>query len=178
MAARRVRPVRPPLMPLSTMQEFEALDDTHAEVLQHLRQLEALMQRLDTIGADDSARDTARVVRDFFDRTARHHHAEEERVVFPPLLATGNAELVQHVQRLQQDHGWLEEDWHELQPQLEAIADGMGFIDPDLIREAVTVFGALYLEHIALEESLVYPEAKRLAEARAAAERERGNGGG
>lgn len=129
MVARRVRPARPPLMPLSTLHEFESLDHTHAEVLQHLRQLEALLNRLDTIGADASARDTARVVRDFFDRTARRHHEEEERVVFPPLLASGNSELVQHVQRLQQDHGWLEEDWHELQPQLDAIADGIGEIE-------------------------------------------------
>ncbi|MDH4061971.1 MAG: hemerythrin domain-containing protein [Aquincola sp.] len=163
-------------MPLPLAHEFDALDQTHADVLQHLRQLEALINRLESIGADDSARDTARVIRDFFDRNARHHHAEEERVVFPPLLASGNAELVQHVQRLQQDHGWLEEDWHELQPQLDAIANGMGTIEPELIREAVTVFGALYLEHIALEESLIYPEAKRRMEAQAAGERGRSNG--
>jgi len=178
MAARRVRPARPPLMPLAAMHEFEALDHTHAEVLQHLRQLEALLNRLDTIGADASARDTARVVRDFFDRHARSHHEEEERVVFPALLASGDAELVQHVRRLQQDHGWLEEDWHELQPQLDSIADGIGEIELELIREAVTVFGALYLEHIALEESLIYPEAKRRAKAQAAGGRERSNGGG
>ena len=176
MAPRRVRAARPSILPLSRLQEFEALDETHAAVLQHLRQLEALMKRLDSNGADESARDTARVVRDFFDRTARHHHAEEERVVFPPLLAGGKADIVQHVRRLQQDHGWLEEDWNELQPQLDAIADGVGFIDPDLIREAVSVFGALYLEHIALEESLIYPEAKRLAEAQAQGERERNEG--
>jgi hemerythrin-like domain-containing protein len=176
MAARRVRPARPPILPLSTLQEFEALDETHAAVLQHLRQLEALMKRLDATGADESARDTARVIKDFFDRTARHHHAEEERVVFPPLLAGGNAEIVQHVRRLQQDHGWLEEDWLELQPHLDSIANGVGFVDPDLIREAVAVFGALYLEHIALEESLIYPEAKRLANVQAQGEQERANG--
>lgn len=176
MAARRARPARPSILPLSTLQEFEALDETHAAVLQHLKQLEALMKRLDANGADESARDTARVIRDFFDRTARHHHAEEERVVFPPLLAAGNADIAQHVRRLQQDHGWLEEDWHELQPHLDAIADGVGYVDPDLIREAVTVFGALYLEHIALEESLVYPAARRLAEAQALGERERASG--
>jgi len=174
MVKRRVRPARPPLMPLAAMHEFEVLDRTHAELLQHLRQLEALLKRLDASGVDAGVRETAAAVRDFFDGTARRHHADEERFVFPPLLASGDANLVQHVQRLQQDHGWLEEDWNELQPQLDAIACGVGTVDPDLILEAVTVFSSLYLEHIALEESLIYPEAKRRAEAQAAGERARG----
>ena len=42
----------------------------------------------------------------------------EEQLVFPSLLADGDSEIVAHVQRLQQDHGWLEEDWLEIGPQL------------------------------------------------------------
>jgi len=174
MVKHRVRPARPSPMPLAAMLEFEALDRTHAEVLQHLRQLEAMLKRLDASGADAGVRETAGAVRDFFDGTARRHHADEERVVFPPLLSSGDANLVQHVQRLQQDHGWLEEDWSQLQPQLDAIACGVGTVDPDLMLEAVTVFATLYLDHIALEESLIYPEAKRRVEAQAAGERARG----
>jgi hypothetical protein len=68
---------------------------------------------------------------------------------------------VQHVQRLQQGHGWLEEDWIELQPQLRAVAEGYDWYDPDCLRAAAPVFTELYLEHIALEENSVYPESRR-----------------
>ena len=64
--------------------------------------------------------------------------------------------------RLQQDHGWLEEDWLELEPMLQAVAQGYSWYDLDMLRQATTVFTELYLDHIDLEESLIYPEAKRL----------------
>jgi hemerythrin-like domain-containing protein len=148
-------------MPLASLHEFEALDRTHAEVVRCLRELDALMARVDYAGADDEGRAVARRVCDFFNGSARQHHADEERFVFPSLLSSGDTELVGHVERLQQDHGWLEEDWLELEPMLDALADGVGAIDPDVLRHVVGVFGSLYLEHIALEESRVYPEAKR-----------------
>ena len=68
---------------------------------------------------------------------------------------------MQQVQRLQQDHGWLEEDWRELSPQIEASAQGYNWYDLAMLRLALPVFTALYKEHIALEEALVYPEARR-----------------
>ena len=81
--------------------------------------------------------------------------------MFPSLLDSGNAALVQHVRRLQQDHGWLEEDWLELQPQLRAVVEGYNWYDPDFLRAAVPVFAELYRDHIALEENVVYPESRR-----------------
>ncbi|HET9820382.1 MAG TPA: hemerythrin domain-containing protein [Burkholderiaceae bacterium] len=168
MCAARTRPARPATMPLASLHEFEALDHTHAEVVRYLRQLDALMARIDYAGADADGRELARNVCNFFNDSARRHHADEERVVFPQLLSSGDADLVADVLRLQQDHGWLEEDWLELEPMLDALADGVGSIDPDVLRHVVGVFGSLYLEHIALEESRVYPEAKRRAVALAA----------
>ena len=75
--------------------------------------------------------------------------------------------------RLQQDHGWLEEDWLELEPQLEAVANGYSWYDIDTLRAALPIFEQLYRDHIALEESLIYPEARRrqAVEDRAVAER-------
>jgi hemerythrin-like domain-containing protein len=81
--------------------------------------------------------------------------------VFPSLLASADAEMVQHVHRLQQDHGWLEEDWLELQPQLRAVVEGYNWYDLDFLRAAVPVFTDLYRDHIALEENIVYPESRR-----------------
>jgi hemerythrin-like domain-containing protein len=96
---------------------------------------------------------------------SREHHAEEERLVFPVLLNSGDAELVHHVKRLQQDHGWLEEDWLELAPQIEAIEQGYNWYDLTMLRHALPVLKALYDEHIVLEETVVYPAAKRYQQA-------------
>jgi len=144
---------------------FDALDECHREVMQHLQLLDRLVHHLDQKGVDTEARHLATAVVRFFTETARVHHADEERSVFPQLLAGSDLELIAHVQRLQQDHGWLEEDWNELALQLSAVADGYSWYDIDALRGGVEIFTALYHDHIALEESLVYPEAKRAVHA-------------
>jgi hemerythrin-like domain-containing protein len=155
------RPSRPSLFAPITLHEFEALDRTHADVVLTLKQLERLVEHIDRAGIDAQARAWAGAVCEFFDGTARTHHEEEERVVFPPLLSSQDQELVQHVQRLQQDHGWLEEDWRELRPTLSTIAEGYAWHDPVSLRQMCEVFCSLYMEHIALEESLIYPASKQ-----------------
>jgi hemerythrin-like domain-containing protein len=155
------RPARPAIIAPCTIHEFEALDRTHSDVVVALRRLEKLVDRLEQLGeVDEVARSTASDLCEFFNSTARLHHEDEERVVFPPLLAGSDAELVQHVQRLQQDHGWLEQDWLEMEPTLRTIAEGFAWHEPALLREMAGVFCALYIEHIALEESIVYPASK------------------
>lgn len=153
------RPVRPPAPPLPP---FEALDRTHYRVMEVLKQFDRLLEHLDENGADKVARASAAEICDFFAGHARQHHADEERFIFPQLLASGDAGLKEQVLRLQQDHGWLEEDWLELSPQIEAIAAGYNWYDLVMLRHALPVFTALYQEHIALEESLIYPAAKAL----------------
>jgi hemerythrin-like domain-containing protein len=178
MSAPRARAPRPPRTPIDVPPLFEALDETHRQVVQRLRDLEQLMQRLDGGDADDDARRLAAGIVAFFSEVAQPHHDAEERYVFPALIASGDDELVQHVQRLQQDHGWLEEDWIELSPALRDISEGHGAFDLDNVRHMATVFGTLYLEHLALEESLIYPEAKRRLDAGRKAEvRRLGEGG-
>ena len=140
---------------------IDALDNCHREVISHLQVLDRLVHHLDSKGVDDEARRLARSVCRFFSETARHHHADEEATVFPALLNGTDVELIQHVRRLQQDHGWLEEDWNELSLQLSAVADGYSWYDIVALRGGVEVFTALYHDHIALEESLIYPEARR-----------------
>lgn len=159
---RDTRPVRSPAPPLPG---FESLDRAHRDVLKVLEDFERLLAHVDENGPDTLARESARHIQAFFGGPARQHHAEEEARVFPGLLASGDAELVQHVQRLQQDHGWLEEDWIELSTQIEAIANGYNWYDLNTLRHALPVFTDLYREHIALEETVVYPAAKRVAAA-------------
>lgn len=157
-ATRAARPQRPAVPPLPPM---DALDQTHREMMGVLKDLKALIGHLDEHGVDKAARDEARKICAFFAGTARNHHADEETLVFPALVRTDDANLIQHVLRLQQDHGWLEEDWLELAPQLQAVAEGYSWYELDTLRAGVEVFIALYHDHIALEESLIYPVARR-----------------
>jgi hemerythrin-like domain-containing protein len=141
------------------MPAIEKLDRTHRQIMENLKRLEEMLEHLADDGADDRARQIAAKVSAFFSSTARQHHVDEERVIFPALLGCGDEELVQHVRRLQQDHGWLETDWTDLSPQLQAVAEGYGGVDIGALRYGIEVFTALYHDHIALEESLVYPAA-------------------
>jgi hemerythrin-like domain-containing protein len=139
---------------------FDALDECHRQILIHLAKLKALAQRLTESGIDDQVRADALAVEAFFSGTSRQHHAEEEVNVFPALLASGNAELVSAVRSLQQDHGWIEENWVELGPRLKAVASGNGWVDETELMNYIEVFLELCNGHIALEETLIYPESK------------------
>ncbi len=140
--------------------DFNALDECHRETLTHLHELQELATQIEAGVLGPKAPTRAGAIDRFFSGTSRAHHAEEEKTVFPPLLASGDEELVHAVQTLQQDHGWIERDWDALGPQLRAIAKGESWPDPAEFRHGVDVFVALYQEHIALEETLIYPEAK------------------
>jgi hemerythrin-like domain-containing protein len=144
---------------------FVALDACHQQMQMHLAELAALVRQMETSGVDARAQRQAGAIEAFFSGAARQHHAVEYKNVFPPLLISGNAELVAAVHALHQDHGWIEENWIELGPQLRAIALGNNWFDIADFKHGAEVFLALCQEHIALEESLVYPEAKaRLAQ--------------
>src|SRR5436189_4241137 len=117
-----------------------------------LARMHLLIEKLEAPGTDDGVPGLAEGICRFFDETARPHHAAEEEFVFPEPLGSGDPELVQHVKRLQQDHGWLEENWFELSPHLRAVANGQSWYDIDVLRSAVPTFTELYREHIALEE--------------------------
>jgi hemerythrin-like domain-containing protein len=151
----RGRPVEP----------FDVLDACHRQLVTALQQLGELVDYLQDQGVDGKAQKMARDIFQFFMNTARQHHLDEERHIFPSLLNSGEEDLVRKTLRLQQDHGWIEEDWLELAPQIESIAAGYNWYNIEQLALAVPVFQALYQDHMALEESLIYPEAKaRIAE--------------
>lgn len=156
------RPTRPVRARTPVPAGFQALDLAHHAALEMLAHFDALVRRLADKGLDDEARHQAAEVLSYFDGPGRDHHAQEERLVFPALLASGDAALVQHVHRLAQDHGWIEEDWRELAPQVQAIASGYDWYDLAMLQAALPVFSELCSEHIALEECVVYPAARNL----------------
>jgi hemerythrin-like domain-containing protein len=139
---------------------FEVLDACHRETVLKLDELAALVASLDDTTPGPEARATAASIVAFFSTTARHHHEDEEAHIFPGLLASGDEDVVQAVRRLRQDHGWLQEDWHELQPQLDALASGQSWVDIDILREGTEIFVGLSRDHVALEESFIYPQSR------------------
>lgn len=140
---------------------FDTLDACHHEMLQRVGELELLVEQLEQHGIDPQARTSALAIVRFFATTAREHHEDEERHVFPPLVQSGDPEVVQAVLRLQQDHSWLEEDWLELSPHVQSVAAGYNGYDIDVLREGCTIFAALVRDHIALEEAYIYPQARK-----------------
>ena len=143
---------------------FEFLDSTHQDIQAQVRQLHALVDAIEADGLSQANRAQARRVLDYFSREARQHHLDEEKHIFPPLLASQDPAIVQATEHLIQDHGWLEENWIQIAPSLEAATNGNLWFDTAELRHALEVFEALYLDHILLEESIAYPEArKRLA---------------
>lgn len=140
---------------------FEFLDITHREIQSQIKLLHALLDAIESDGLNPTNRDQARRVLDYFNGEARQHHLDEEKHIFPALLASQNAEIVQAAEHLIQDHGWLEENWIQIAPSLEAATGGNLWFDPMELRHAMEVFEALYLDHIVLEESIAYPEAKK-----------------
>lgn len=150
---------RPAAAPVS-LDGFEVLDACHRQTLVTLDLLAALVTRLATVGPDAQARTMAAEIIRFFSTTARAHHEDEERHVFPKLVTSADPEIVQAVLRLQQDHDWLEEDWMELSPHVDAVACGQSWYDVDVLREGVEIFTALSHDHMALEESCIYPQAR------------------
>jgi hemerythrin-like domain-containing protein len=154
---------RPPSdtgQPMPTLQGFDVLDVCHRHTLVALGKLAALVTALRGGGVDADARTLAREVRAHFEGDARLHHEDEERHVFPALLERGDAGIAQTVQRLRQDHRWLEQNWRVIGPRLDAIADGQSWVDVDVLHEAVQVFTALSHDHIALEEAHIYPQVR------------------
>mgnify|MGYP005806079271 CR=1 FL=1 len=141
---------------------FEALDECHQQILAQLEALTELARRIETHGFDNAAQERARAIETFFSGTSREHHRLEEKNVFPPLLALGDPALTATVESLQQDHGWIEENWIELAPQLSAIGSGNNWPDPAEFLHGVQVFVDLCKGHIALEETVVYPQSREL----------------
>lgn len=159
------QPTHQPTSPDGVIQSdagaFEALDACHRQISAQLVQLQRLADLLASEGVTQETRGMAKSIHDFFSSTARNHHLDEEGHVFPVLLQSRDDSLRHAVLTLQQDHGWLEENWLELAPQLDAVAKGYSWYDLDALRPSIEVFAALYRDHVALEESLIYPEAKQ-----------------
>ena len=148
---------------VATNRDFKGLDAYHREIVEHLDRLDALVAHLVEHGVDPRSQADARRIEAFFSETCQQHQQDEEAKVFPALMNSDDESLVATVRMLQQDHGWIEEDWLAIAPRLRTIAAGYSWYDPDELRHAVGVFLDLCREHVQLEESIIFPEARAMA---------------
>jgi hemerythrin-like domain-containing protein len=140
---------------------FDFLDECHHAMGQKLKVLDTLAAAVVDAGElNPEQRGLARELVVWFNTEARQHHLDEEKHIFPNLLNSGNDNVIQITHRLIQDHGWLEADWLQIEPSLAAAAEGSSWFDPATLSDAVDIFHQLYIDHIVLEESVAYPQAR------------------
>jgi hemerythrin-like domain-containing protein len=146
-------------------QPFEMLEACHERVHRMLALLARLRGHLREHGADVQAQQAARDVMRYFDQAAPQHHLDEELHVFPPLLAQGEARVVQVVQRLRQDHVQMESRWQAAREVLAAVAEArvQRLSEDDEAR--LDAFAGLYDDHIRAEEEIAYPAAQAVLDA-------------
>ena len=140
---------------------FDFLDRSHQQLQRQLAALKRLVGRVAEDSLDAQGREELRCAIAWFNTEARQHHLDEEKHVFPALLDSGDEHVVQTTRRLRQDHGWIEENWLELEPSLEAAAGGYSWFDRNVLAQGLGMFEQLCLDHLVLEESLAYPEARK-----------------
>ena len=143
----------------ATDADFARLDDYHRQVRAHLDRLASLATRVENAPLSDEDSAEACAIEAFFSGSMREHHLIEETCVFPDLLGSGDEELVTLVRTLMQDHGWIEQNWLEIAPQLRAVAQGHHWIDPAEFSHGAEVFLELSYGHAALEDTVIHPQA-------------------
>lgn len=145
------------------------LEACHERVERMLRLIQRLQQHLQDQGCDDSARQAALDVMRYFDIAAPRHHEDEERHVFPPLMAGPDAEVKALVLRLIQDHRQMELAWVGARAVLQWVA-GHGSRPGDGPWPGLSLwhevklgdFARLYRQHLDDEDQMAYPAARAL----------------
>lgn len=146
---------------------FEMLGACHERVQRMLRLLARLTAHVASQGSDTAARQAARDVMRYFDQAAPLHHQDEELHVFPALRAQGDAALQALVERLQQEHRQMAQQWAQLRTGLQRLADQADTQPADpawrlpaphlALQEA---FSQLYQAHLLAEDGQAYPAAQ------------------
>lgn len=128
----------------------------HVGILSHLKAFGGLPALLEPAAR---ARKIAEETLGFFEDVVLEHHAEEERELFPAVLASAvKGEEVERVQfivdRLTREHRQVESTWKKLKPHVKKIAKGES---ADLDTSAVEALVRDYGAHAAFEEAEFLP---------------------
>lgn len=128
----------------------------HEGILSHLRSFGELPALLEPAA---KARRLAEDILGFFRQAVFEHHAEEERELFPAVLASAaegeeRARVQAIVERLAREHRQVERAWAALEPELRRVAKGQ---DSELEAQAVADLIATYRGHATYEEEAFLP---------------------
>lgn len=142
---------------------LEMLAACHLRVQDQCSTLLRLVPHIAEHGSDRPAQEAATAVIRYFDTSARHHHDDEERDLFPALIesmAGSDAVCLRELTAtLATEHRELEARWQTLRAVLAQVAAGQTV---PLAQDGVRAFAQLYERHIAREESELLPMAQRL----------------
>lgn len=142
-------------------QPYEMLEACHERVQRSLDLLGRLVAYVDEKGHDAQTRSAAVDVLRYFDIAAPLHHADEEVHVFPLLLAQDDDVLCAAVRQLQSDHLRMGALWSTVRQTLLRWREPDCTEKPDdTTREAIRRFRAMYDDHLATEEGMVFPAAR------------------
>ncbi|MBL8439539.1 MAG: hemerythrin domain-containing protein [Zoogloeaceae bacterium] len=137
---------------------IEMLEACHGRMKNQLETLRRLAGWLPEHGPDAAARQAAAAILRYFRSAAVHHHQDEERDVFPRLLAridTVDRHRVEClISSLLADHKALFAAWDALAGPLDAIAQGTG---AELDADDVAYFTQQYRNHLECEEAMLFP---------------------
>ena len=143
-------------------QPYDMLAACHERVQRSLDLLARLIEHVRAQGHDAQSRSAARDVLRYFDLAAPQHHLDEERHVFPRVLAQGSASERALVQRLQAEHREMEALWAQLQPRLQSWSTEQQLAHPDEVAVLAQRYTALYAQHLQDENTVVFPVARGL----------------
>ena len=142
---------------------LDMLSACHERVQRQCDTLLRLWTYLQSHVVDPTAADAAMAILNYFEKSAPHHHADEEQDLLPALerklMAQERTALQSLSQELMRQHRVLESRWSTLQASLRAIANQQPVT---LVQEEVDTFVSGYRAHIDLEEGQLLPWAKRV----------------
>ena len=134
---------------------LEMLLACHRRIEKQLETLKRLRAHLEAGPMSAEASRAAQAVLRYFQRSATHHHDDEEKDVFPLLEqritdAGERARFSALRAELERDHREIESHWARIRKPLDGIAEGLPRILP---ASDVHAFVAAYARHILAEES-------------------------
>jgi hemerythrin-like domain-containing protein len=143
-------------------QPFEMLAACHERVQRSLDLLARLIAHVRDQGHDTHSRSAARDVLRYFDLAAPQHHLDEERHVFPRMLAHGSATEQALVQRLKAEHREMEALWAQLRPALQSWSTTQEPAAHTELEALAQRYTALYTQHLQDENTTVFPAVQRI----------------
>lgn len=148
--------------PASTAdQPLDTFSLCHAGILEHLANFGQLPAMLEPARR---AREIAAEMLGFFRHAVYEHHADEERELFPAVLASATPgderDYVQMItERLTREHRAVEAAWTRLEPELKLVAKGQDSLIEPL---AITLLVSTYRAHATYEEQVFLPLAEAI----------------